>query len=135
MEELIAMVERDLREVVGIELMKFRDRYPECIKVDSVYLNEHFSVSVYDIQVHGLRCSHHLNIFIAGNALFEFPEFGCFVEFIDPEYNFKRDLAYIKLVYTPANRCYIKTEIHEIEIRETAEHIVRVAAALEAEQG
>jgi hypothetical protein len=132
-QQLIEIIEKELREIVENEIMKFRDRYSECKNVDSIYFNEDFSVGVYDIQIHGLICSHHLNIFIAGEALYEFPEFRCNVVFEDKEMDFRRELAHIVLVYTPVNRCYIKTETHYYDIRETAVHIVRAAAAEETE--
>jgi len=46
MKELVDLVEKDLREVVEWEMIRFRDRYPECMKVDSIYINEDFSVGV-----------------------------------------------------------------------------------------
>jgi hypothetical protein len=131
-QELIDMVERDLRQVVEAEFMKFRERYSECVKVDSIYLNEHVAIGVYDIQIHSLICSHHLNIFIAGDRLHEFPEFNCYVRYEDKDTDFKRDLGHIVLLYTPTNKCYVKFEFHEYELREVAEHIMKTAAALAA---
>jgi hypothetical protein len=134
MKELVDLVEKDLREVVEWEMIRFRDRYPECMKVDSIYINEDFGVGVYDIQIHGLVCNHHLNIFVTREALYEFPEFRCWVVFEDTEFGFRRELAHILLFYTPLNKCYVKTELNETELRETAEHIVRVAARIAAEE-
>jgi hypothetical protein len=141
MEELIKTIEADLRQVVETELMKFRDRYPECKLVDSIYFNEHISIGVYDVLIHGLTCNHYLNVFVGGSTLYELPEFSCHVEFIDKEHDYKASLGRIVLVYLPGdNRCYIKTEIHEYELHDTAVFIVRAAAEeerrdLEAEQG
>jgi len=57
-----------------------------------------------------------------------FQSYHVYITFEDKEHDFKRDLAYIKLIYTPiGNRCYFKAEIHHYEIREVAEHIVKVA--------
>ncbi len=131
-QELVSMVEADLRQVVEAEFMKFRDRHPECTKVDSIYLNEDVSIGVYDIQLHGLICNHYLNLFVTRDIIHEFPEFGCRIVFEDKEANFRRDLGYIMILYTPLNRCYIKAEIHEYELREAAEYIVKTAAAIEA---
>ncbi len=133
-ERLIQMVEKDLREVVEWEILRFRDKYPECMKVDSIFIDEDFSVGVYDIQLHGLVCSHRLNIFVTKETLYEFPEFRCWVVFEDKEMGFRSELAHILLVHTPMNKCYIMTEIHEYELRDTATHITRVAAALAAEE-
>jgi hypothetical protein len=134
MEELVKMVEADLREVVEAEVLKFRDRYRECQKVDSIYINEDFAVGVYDVLIHGLVCNHYLNIFVTSGVVYEFPEFRCSVVFEDKEMDFRRELAHILLIYTVASRCYIKTEIYYYDIREVAEHLIRVAT-LEAEQG
>jgi hypothetical protein len=134
-QQIIKVVEQDLRQVVEAEINRFRDRYTECQKVDSVYLNEDLSIAVYDIQIHGLTCDHYLNLFIAGDRIYEFPEFRCYITYEDKDADFKRHLAHILLLYTPTNRCYIKVELHEYEIREVAEHIIKtaVAAAREAE--
>jgi hypothetical protein len=133
-QEIIKTIEADLREVVEAEVFKFRDRYSECKKVDSIYFNEDVSIGVYDVPLHGLICNHYLNIFVTSEALYEFPEFSCYVVFEDKERDFIRRLAHLMLIYTPVeNRCYIKTEIHDYEIREVVEHIVRIAAAEEAE--
>jgi len=61
-QDLISMIEQDLREVAEAELMKFRDRYVECKQVDTIYLNEDLSVGVYGVLIHGLPCNHYLNI-------------------------------------------------------------------------
>ena len=133
-QELIKTIEEDLRQVVEAEVLKFRDRYSECKKVDSIYFNEDVSIGVYDIPLHGLICNHYLNIFVTSGALYEFPEFSCYVVFEDKERDFKRELAHIILIYTPVtNRCYIKTEIHDYEIREVAEHIIKIAVTEKAE--
>ena len=93
-----------------------------------------FNFQLHVMDSHGLTCNHYLNIFVSGDRLYEFPEFGCFVVFEDKERDFKRTLAYIMLIYTPVtNTCFIKTELHEYEIREAAEHIIKVAEEEEME--
>jgi hypothetical protein len=127
-EDLVRVVEQDLKEVVEAEIQRFRDKFVECKQVDTIYLNEDFNVGIYGIELYGWRCNHYLNMFITRDTIYEFPELSCFLEFEDKEHNFKRDLAYVKLIFTPIpNRCYVKAEIHETELRETAEHIVKVA--------
>jgi hypothetical protein len=130
-QELIKLIEEDLRQVAETEITKFRDRYSECQVVNSIYLNEQISIGVYDIQIHGLSCDHYLNLYIAGDRIYEFPEFRCYITYEDKEADFKRHLAHIVLLYTPTNRCYLKAEIHYHEPREVAEHIVKAAAAAE----
>jgi hypothetical protein len=131
-EQLIKTIEHDLRQVIQEEAHRFRDRYSECQKVDSIYLNEDVSIGVYDIQLHGLTCNHYLNLFVTSGVIYEFPEFSCFIVYEDKDADFKRDLAHILLLYTPiTNRCYVKIELHDYEIRETAEHIIKTATAEE----
>jgi hypothetical protein len=131
-EQLIKTIEQDLRQVVEAEAHRFRDRYSECQRVDSIYLNEDISVAVYDLQIHGLICHHYLNLFVTSGVIYEFPEFSCYIRFEDKEADFKRDLAHILLLYTPVtNKCFIKVEFHDYEIRETAEHIIKTATAEE----
>jgi hypothetical protein len=133
-EHLIKTIEQDLRQVVQTEIMRFRDRYRECKNVDSIYFNEDFSVIVYDIILHGLVCDQQLNAFVTSDRIYEFQEFRCYIVFEDKEMEFKRNLGHIILLYTPVtNNCFIKTELHEEEIRETAEHIVRAAGEMENE--
>ena len=43
-QQLVNMIEQDLRQVIEMEVTKFRDRYSECKKVDSIYLNEDISI-------------------------------------------------------------------------------------------
>jgi hypothetical protein len=127
-------IETDIRQVVETEVSKFLGRYQECKKVDSIFFNEDFSVGVYDIEIHGLVCNHYLNLFVAGEAIYEFPEFRCSVIFEDKEMDFRRELAHIVLVFTPVtNKCFIKTELHHYDIREVAGHIIKIAEIEEAE--
>jgi hypothetical protein len=130
-QDMIKIIEADLREVVETEFSRFRDKHRDCKFVDSIYLNEDVSVGIHNIPLYGLVCSHHLNLFVTDRALYQFPEFRCYIIYEDG--NFRRELAHIMLIYTPVeNMCFIKEEIHEYELRETAEHIIKAAAEEEA---
>jgi hypothetical protein len=130
-EQLIKMVEADLREVVERELNQFLEHYGECQKVDDLWVMEDFGIGIEDVRLHGLLCDYRSNIFVRREDVFEIPQFLCWVEFTDPEHNFARRLAHINLVYLPKlNKCYIRAEIHDYDIREVAEHIVERAETL-----
>jgi hypothetical protein len=129
-EELIQMVEQDLREVVERELEQFLEHYEECQRVDDLWVMEDFGVGI-NVKLHGWVCDHRSNIFVRREDVFEIPQFLCWVEFADPEHNFARRLAHINLVYLPKlNKCYVRAEIHDYDIREVAEHIVERAEML-----
>jgi hypothetical protein len=131
MEELIEVVEADLREVVEEELNKFLEHYGECQRVDDLWVNEDFGVGIENVKLHGWTCDYRSNIIIARDGLFEIPQFLCWVEFTDPEDIFARRLAHINLVYLPKfNKCYIRARIHEHDIREVAEHLIEKAEKL-----
>jgi hypothetical protein len=129
-EQLIKMVEADLREVVERELNQFLEHYGECQRVNDIRISEDLWVGIENVRLHGWICDYRSNIFVTRDDVFEIPQFLCWVEFTDPEHNFARRLAHINLVYLPKfNRCYIRAEIHDY-IRDVAEHIVEKAEKL-----
>jgi hypothetical protein len=138
-EQLIKMVEADMRQVVEEELNKFLEHYTECQRVDDLWVNEDFGVGIENVKLHGWICEYRSNIIIARDDLFEIPQFLCWIEFTDPEDIFTRRLAHINLVYLPksnkSNNCYIRARIHELDIWEVAEHIVEKAEKLATKQG
>jgi len=130
-EQLIAMVKEDLRKVVEEELKKFLEHYTECQRVDDLWITEDFGVGIEDVKLHGWNCDYRSNIFVRRDDIFEIPQFLCWIEFTDPEHYYARRLAHINLVYLPKfNRCYIRAEIHDYDIRDVAEHIVEKAEKL-----
>jgi len=64
-QDLVSIIEKDLKQVVEVEIQRFRDKFVECRKVDTIYLNEDLSVGVYDMETHGWRCNYYSNMFIA----------------------------------------------------------------------
>jgi hypothetical protein len=133
-EELISIVEADLRQVVETEVAKFADHYTDCREVSSIWAVEDLDVSIEDIMLHGLTCDLHTLIFITREHLVEVPQYTCWVSFEDPEHLLYRRLAHIKVLFIPSlNKCYLEKRIHYYDIREVAEHIVKMAE-VEAEQ-
>jgi hypothetical protein len=130
-EQLIKMVEQDLREVIERELNRFLEHFTECERVDDLWVMEDLGVGIEDVKLHGWICDYRSNIFVRRDDVFEIPQFLCWIEFADPESNLYRRLAHINLVYLPRlNKCYIKTDIHDFDIREVAEHIIEKAERL-----
>lgn len=132
-EQLVAMIEADLRQVVETEVKRFAEHYEECKEVSSIWTVEDLDVSIYDITLHGLNCDYHEFIFVTKDQLVEVPQYTCWVTFEDPEHQLYRRLAHVKVLFIKdLNRCYVEKKIHNYDIREVAEHIARIA---EAEEG
>jgi hypothetical protein len=129
-EELVNIIEADLRAIVEEEVNKFNQRYSECIEVNGIWFNEDFSTAIYDKLLHGLPCDIFNNVIVTREHIYEFQDLKCRVVYEDKEYDFRRTLALMVLLQLPFfNRCYIKTEIYYYDIGEVAEHIVRTAEA------
>jgi hypothetical protein len=122
MEEQVKTIEEDLRALVEAEIKRVLERYSECMRVNSIYINEDFDATIYDTLLHGLPCDYHVNVVITREQLYEIPEWICWVMYED-EVKVRR-LGFIKIVHLPGlNKCYIQTETYESDIREIAEHI------------
>jgi hypothetical protein len=63
-EDTVKTIEADLRALVEAEINKFLDRYSECTRVDSIYINEDFDTITYDVLLHGLPCDYHINVIV-----------------------------------------------------------------------
>jgi hypothetical protein len=122
MEDQVRIIEEDLRALVEAEIRGFLERYGECMRVDSIIINEDFDATIYDKLLHGLPCDYHVNVVITREQLYEIPEWICLVIYDD---GVKAEwLGHIKIVHLPGfNKCYIQTMTYENNIREIAEHI------------
>jgi hypothetical protein len=130
-EQLVAAIEADLRELVERELRQFLEHYEECQRADDIWITEDLWIGMENVRLHGWVCTYRSNIFVRRDDVFEIPQFLCWIDFSDPEHYFARRLANINIVYLPnLNRCYVKAEIHEHEIRDVAEHIAITAGKL-----
>jgi hypothetical protein len=129
-EDLVRTIEADLRALVEAEINKFLERYSECTRVHSIYINEDFDAIIHEMLLHGLPCDYHVNIVITREQLYEIPEWVCWPMYEDGVKT--RRLGFIKIVHLPGlNKCYVQTEIYENDIREIAEHIASTAEAQE----
>jgi hypothetical protein len=129
-EHLVKTVEADLRQLVETEVKRFTEHYTECQEVSSIWTVEDLDVGIYDVMLHGLNCDYHIFIFVTKDQLIEIPQYTCWVTFEDPEHRLYRRLAHIKVLFIPSlNKCYLEKKIHDYDIREVAEHIVKTAEA------
>jgi hypothetical protein len=64
-EDTVKTIEADLRALVEAEINKFLDRYSECTRVDSIYVNEDFDAVAHGVLLHGLPCDYHVNAIVA----------------------------------------------------------------------
>jgi len=78
-EQLVKMVEADLRHVVEAEVAKFADHYIECKEVSTIWTVEDLDVSIEDVMLHGLTCDYHTFVFITREQLVEVPQYTCWV--------------------------------------------------------
>jgi hypothetical protein len=130
-EQPLDAIEADLRELVEKELTRFLEHYEECQRVDEIWISEDMWVGKENVRLHGWVCDYRSNIFVRRDDVFEIPQILCWVEFSDPENYFARRLAHVNIVHLPSlNRCYVKAEIHDHDIRDVAEHIVITAGKL-----
>jgi len=131
-EQLVKMVETALRLITETEVEKFAERYEECKEVSSIWTVEDLDIATYDVLLHGLNCDHHIYVFVGRDQIVEMPQYTCWVTFEDPEHHFYRRLAHVKVLFIPSlNKCYLEKRIYYIDIRETAEHLVKTAEAQE----
>ena len=129
-DQLIQMVKQDLKQLVEEDIRRFTEHYPECKEVSSIWIAEDLEIGIHNIMLHGLICDYHLHVFITREQLVEVPEYVCWVSFEDPEHEVYRRLAHVKLLFLPG-RCYIESKVHDFDVHELADHLVRLAVAEE----
>jgi len=125
-EDLVNVIERDIKEVVEAEIRKFLEHYEDCEKVDGIFTNEHLSIAQYDVLLHSLPCDIHRNIIITSTSIYEIPEITCWLEYEDEEKEIA--IGYVKVV-SALDKCFVKTYIDDYEIKNIAEKIVKEAEA------
>jgi hypothetical protein len=127
-EDLIELVERDIREVVEAEIEKFLDHYEECKVVDAVFTDWHVNVHEFKHLIHGLPCSVETSFIFSGTAIHEIKEVTCYIDYKDEEFGAGLGLVYIIRF---ADKCFADYRVDGNDIRELAEKIVREAGAEE----
>jgi hypothetical protein len=125
-ESLVELVVKDIKEVVEVEIEKFLDHYEECKVVDAVFTDWHVNVHEFKHLIHGLPCSIETSFIFSGTAIHEIKEVICYIDYKDEEYSEGLGLVYIIRF---ADKCFADYRVHENDIRELAEKIVREAEA------
>jgi hypothetical protein len=124
--QLVEVVKRDLKEVVEAEIKRFLEHYEECKVVDAVFTDWHVNVHEFNHMIHGLPCSIETSFIFSGTAIHEIKEVTCYIDYKDEEYSEGLGLVYIIRF---ADKCFADYRVHENDISELAERIVREAEA------
>lgn len=117
--ELVDIIKRDLKEIVGFEIMRFLEHYDDCEVVDVFHFCWYSVDEMYDMVIHGLPC--YVSVYSAD--LGKVYEMDCSIEYHLDYRLIDKLLGWVRIVRV-GDRCYALAGVMDKNIDDVAREIV-----------